>query len=69
MCKVWDGSGSRLLAWRPASLEPVGPVQTRRVQGLDFDLRPLAWACLDPLHPKEKLLGGGAARLETRLGS
>ena len=32
------GSGSRLLAWRPASLEPFGPVQTRRAQRLDLGL-------------------------------
>ena len=32
------GSGSWLLAWRPANLEPAGPVQTRRVQGLDLGL-------------------------------
>ena len=26
------------VAWRPSSLEPVGPVQTTRVQGLGLDL-------------------------------
>ena len=32
------GSGSRLLAWRPASLEPTGPVQSRLLKGLDLGL-------------------------------
>ena len=31
-------SGSRLFAWRLASLEAVGPVQTRGAQGLDLGL-------------------------------
>ena len=42
--KAWAGSGFRFLvfvlslAWRPSSLEPVEPVQTRRVQGLALGL-------------------------------
>ena len=35
-------SGSRFLAWRPASLEPAGPVQTRGAKfGFGFGSRPL----------------------------
>ena len=47
-CKVWAGSGSRLLVLieleppRPLSLEPGGPVQTGRVQGLGLE-RPLVF--------------------------
>ena len=43
-CKVWAGSGFRLLVLielgpsRPASLEPGGPVQTRRVPSLGLGL-------------------------------
>ena len=43
--KVWAGSGSRLLVFiemkpcpTPSSLEPVGPVWTRQVQGLGLGL-------------------------------
>ena len=48
------GSGSRHLAWRPASPEPAGPVQTRRVQGLGRLEAPSFFQLkfrLDAFHP------------------
>ena len=52
-CRVWAGSGSKLLVLielelsRPLSLEPGGPVQTTRVQGLGLGLARSLYFSLD----------------------